>query len=235
MDIIENIDKMNKITTHSVIEAKNLKKVYKTGTVENTVIHNLSLSIKSGEFVTITGPSGSGKSTLLYLLSGMEPLTDGVVYLKGKDLTKMDDKEMSELRRTDMGFVYQFYNLLEEMNVADNVFLPSLIKEEKLDINRLRKVLEMVGLTKYEASYPYELSGGQQQRVAIARALYTNPEVIFADEPTGNLDSISSEQIMEIFKKINKEFKTTIIMVTHSDKLAKEGTRQIVMKDGQIC
>ncbi|SFU34599.1 putative ABC transport system ATP-binding protein [Clostridium sp. DSM 8431] len=235
MDIIENIDKMNKITTHSVIEAKNLKKVYKTGTVENTVIHNLSLSIKSGEFVTITGPSGSGKSTLLYLLSGMEPLTDGVVYLKGKDLTKMDDKEMSELRRTDMGFVYQFYNLLEEMNVADNVFLPSLIKEKKLDINRLRKVLEMVGLTKYEASYPYELSGGQQQRVAIARALYTNPEVIFADEPTGNLDSISSEQIMEIFKKINKEFKTTIIMVTHSDKLAKEGTRQIVMKDGQIC
>ncbi|MCR4945286.1 MAG: ABC transporter ATP-binding protein [Clostridium sp.] len=235
MDIIENIDKMNKITTHSVIEAKNLKKVYKTGTVENTVIHNLSLSIKSGEFVTITGPSGSGKSTLLYLLSGMEPLTDGVVYLKGKDLTKMDDKEMSELRRTDMGFVYQFYNLLEEMNVADNVFLPSLIKEEKLDINRLRKVLEMVGLTKYEASYPYELSGGQQQRVAIARALYTNPEVIFADEPTGNLDSISSEQIMEIFKKINKEFKTTIIMITHSDKLAKEGTRQIVMKDGQIC
>ncbi|MBE6047538.1 MAG: ABC transporter ATP-binding protein [Clostridium sp.] len=218
-----------------IIKAEGLKKVYKTGTVENTVIHNLSLSIESGEFVTITGPSGSGKSTLLYLLSGMEPLTDGVVYLKGKDLTKMDDKEMSELRRTDMGFVYQFYNLLEEMNVADNVFLPSLIKEEKLDIDRLRKVLDMVGLSKYESSYPYELSGGQQQRVAIARALYTNPQVIFADEPTGNLDSVSSEQIMEIFMKINKEFKTTIIMVTHSDKFAEYGTRQIVMKDGVIC
>ena len=218
-----------------IIKAEGLKKVYKTGTVENTVIHNLSLSTESGEFVTITGPSGSGKSTLLYLLSGMEPLTDGVVYLKGKDLTKMDDKEMSELRRTDMGFVYQFYNLLEEMNVADNVFLPSLIKEEKLDIDRLRKVLDMVGLSKYESSYPYELSGGQQQRVAIARALYTNPQVIFADEPTGNLDSVSSEQIMEIFMKINKEFKTTIIMVTHSDKFAEYGTRQIVMKDGVIC
>lgn len=218
-----------------IIKAEGLKKVYKTGTVENTVIHNLSLSIESGEFLTITGPSGSGKSTLLYLLSGMEPLTDGVVYLKGKDLTKMDDKEMSELRRTDMGFVYQFYNLLEEMNVADNVFLPSLIKEEKLDIDRLRKVLDMVGLSKYESSYPYELSGGQQQRVAIARALYTNPQVIFADEPTGNLDSVSSEQIMEIFMKINKEFKTTIIMVTHSDKFAEYGTRQIVMKDGVIC
>lgn len=218
-----------------IIKAEGLKKVYKTGTVENTVIHNLSLSIESGEFVTITGLSGSGKSTLLYLLSGMEPLTDGVVYLKGKDLTKMNDKEMSELRRTDMGFVYQFYNLLEEMNVADNVFLPSLIKEEKLDVDRLRKVLDMVGLAKYEKSYPYEMSGGQQQRVAIARALYTNPQVIFADEPTGNLDSNSSEQIMDIFTKINKEFKTTIIMVTHSDKFAEYGTRQIVMKDGVIC
>lgn len=219
----------------ALIKAEHLKKNYKTGLVENTVISDLSLEINEGEFAVITGPSGSGKSTLLYLLSGMEPLTDGKVFIDGEELSSMNDKKISKLRREKVAFIYQFYNLLEEMNVTDNVFLPHLIGEDNLDIDRLNKTLEMVGLEKYSKAYPYELSGGQQQRVAIARALYSNPKVIFADEPTGNLDSVSAENVMNILKEINKKYKTTIIMVTHSEKFANYGTKKIYIKDGDVC
>ncbi|MBB5197622.1 ABC transporter ATP-binding protein [Anaerocolumna cellulosilytica] len=218
-----------------LIKAVNVRKTYIAGTVETEVIRGIDLTIKKGEFVTITGPSGSGKSTLLYLLSGMEPLSEGKVFLENEDISSMDDKKISLLRRKDIAFVFQFYNLLSEMNVTDNVLLPSLILPGAINTNRIKEVLKVVGLEKYERSYPYELSGGQQQRAAIARAIYSNPKVIFADEPTGNLDSENSQKIMDIFVKINKELGTTIVMVTHSEKFATFGTRTIQMGDGRVC
>ncbi|WP_024833302.1 ABC transporter ATP-binding protein [Ruminiclostridium josui] len=218
-----------------IIRAEGLKKIYKAGVVETEIIKGIDLSIQSGEFVTITGPSGSGKSTLLYLLSGMEPLTEGKVLFNNEDISEMDDAKLSLIRRKDMAFVFQFYNLLTEMSVTDNVLLPSLIMTNPLDDSRLQKMLQLVGLEQYGSKYPYELSGGQQQRVAIARALYTNPKVIFADEPTGNLDSVNSKKVMDIFKQINEQTGITIVMVTHSPKYADYGTQKIYLEDGRIC
>lgn len=218
-----------------IIRAENLRKTYMTGTIETEVIKGIDLLIKSGEFITITGPSGSGKSTLLYLLSGMEPLTEGKVIFNNENISVMDDAKLSLIRRRDMAFVFQFYNLLTEMNISDNVLLPSLIMSDPIDEVRLQEVLQLVGLSGYEKHYPYELSGGQQQRVAIARAIYTSPKVIFADEPTGNLDSANGNKIMDIFKEINEQRGITILMVTHSEKYGNYGTRKIYLEDGKIC
>ncbi len=218
-----------------LIRVKNLKKTYHSGTVVTDVIKDIDLVVEKGDFVTITGPSGSGKSTLMYLLSGLEPVTGGEVFINQANITKMDDLELSALRREKIAFVFQFYNLLTEMSVTDNILLPSLIEKGKVDKDKIKDVLDLVGLNGYEYLYPYELSGGQQQRVAIARALYSNPEIIFADEPTGNLDSVSTANIMKLFQKINKERGTTIIMVTHSEKYASIGNKGIYVKDGVLC
>ena len=147
----------------------------------------------------------------------------------------MGDTELSLLRRNKLAFIFQFYNLLSEMNVIDNILLPKLIEKNKIDKEKIKEILKMVGLEKYEKSYPYELSGGQQQRVAIARALYANPEIIFADEPTGNLDSKTSAHIMELLSEIHAKKETTIVMVTHSEKYSKIGNRKICIEDGVIC
>lgn len=218
----------------SIIKAENLCKNYSTGTIETKVIKNISLEIEKGDFVSIVGPSGSGKSTLLYLLSGMEPYTSGSVIFSGKEISKLSDKEKCEIRRNKLGFVFQFYNLIAEMNVVDNVLLPVLVSKEKVDEKRLDDILKIVGMEKYKTAFPHELSGGQQQRVAIARAIYTNPEIIFADEPTGNLDSVTGKEIMELFKKINETQGTTIIQVTHSEKYAKYAKTIITLVDGEI-
>ena len=210
-----------------VIRVKNLKKTYRSGTVITDVIKGIDLCVEKGDFVTITGPSGSGKSTLMYLLSGLEPVTEGDVFINQANITKMDDLELSSLRREKIAFVFQFYNLLTEMTVMDNILLPDLIEKGKVDKEKINEVLEWVGLTGYEHLYPYELSGGQQQRVAIARTLYSNPEIIFADEPTGSLDSVSTAKIMDLFQRINKEKGTTIIMVTHSEKYASVGNKEV--------
>lgn len=218
-----------------VIRVKNLKKTYRSGTVITDVIKGIDLCVEKGDFVTITGPSGSGKSTLMYLLSGLEPVTEGDVFINQANITKMDDLELSSLRREKIAFVFQFYNLLTEMTVMDNILLPNLIEKGKVDKEKINEVLEWVGLTGYEHLYPYELSGGQQQRVAIARALYSNPEIIFADEPTGNLDSASTAKIMDLFQRINEEKGTTIILVTHSEKYASVGNKEVHVKDGVLC
>ncbi len=218
-----------------VIRVKNLKKTYRSGTVITDVIKGIDLCVEKGDFVTITGPSGSGKSTLMYLLSGLEPVTEGDVFINQANITKMDDLELSSLRREKIAFVFQFYNLLTEMTVMDNILLPDLIEKGKVDKEKINEVLEWVGLTGYEHLYPYELSGGQQQRVAIARTLYSNPEIIFADEPTGSLDSVSTAKIMDLFQRINKEKGTTIIMVTHSEKYASVGNKEVHVKDGVLC
>ena len=218
-----------------IVRTENLYKEYNLGKIKTKVINNVTLSIKEKEFVSIIGPSGSGKSTLLYLLSGMEEKTSGSIYLLGKDINKLSDKEKCDMRRNSIGFVYQFYNLISEMNVQDNILLPKLIDNEKIDVERLNKIVKLVSLEKHLKSFPYELSGGQQQRVAIARAIYANPKIIFADEPTGNLDYKTGQDVMELFKKINEEMGTTIIQVTHSLEHAKYANRIIKIVDGEVC
>ena len=217
-----------------IIQAKNITKAYKDGTNISNVINGISLEIEEGEFVSIIGPSGSGKSTLLYLLSGLEEITSGQVLYKGKDFKEYNDKEISKLRREEIGFVYQFFNLISEMNVRDNVLLPSLAKKENIDEERLKEAIRIVDLEDKEWNFPQELSGGQQQRVAIARVLYSNPSIIFADEPTGNLDSKNSQIVMDLFRKINRERKTSILMVTHSMEQANMADRQIKVLDGKL-
>lgn len=218
-----------------LIKASNLKKTFTKGMVVTKVIRGIDFTIEKGDFVTITGPSGSGKSTLLYLLSGLEPVTEGHVYIDQENITKMNDVELSIFRRKKLAFIFQFYNLLSEMTVIDNILLPKLVEKDKIDNKKIDDILKMVGLENCGNMYPYELSGGQQQRVAIARALYSEPEIIFADEPTGNLDSKNSDNIMQLLTKINSEKGTTIVMVTHSEKYSKIGNREINIKDGVIC
>lgn len=219
-----------------VIEGKNIIKEYTLGESTTRVLDEISVSIEEGEFVSIMGPSGSGKSTLLYILGGLDKPTQGEVLVKGKNIAKMKDAEESIMRRRDMGFVFQFYNLIPNLNVEENVLLPVLLdgKKAKQFKEQLDEILEIVGLSERRKHTPRELSGGQQQRVAIARALMNNPDIILADEPIGNLDSKTGTEIMELFKKINLQKKKTIVQVTHSDESAKYGNRIIRVKDGKV-
>jgi putative ABC transport system ATP-binding protein len=182
------------------------------------------------------GPSGSGKSTLLYLVGGLDKPTKGKVLINGKDISKLSDNEMSKLRRRDIGFVFQFYNLVQNLTVEENIMLPVVMNGEKESNykERLDYILKTIGLEDKRKSLPKELSGGQQQRVSIARAVILNPSIIFADEPIGNLDSKSGKEVMELFKKINEEEHITILQVTHSEESAKYGNRIIRLKDGKI-
>ena len=201
------------------------------------VIKNINLEIYKGEFVSIMGPSGSGKSTLLYLMGGLEKPTEGEVLVGNKGIHKMKDDEESKMRRETIGFVFQFYNLVPHLSVEDNILLPVILNggKKKDYKDRLAYLLNVVGLTEKRKSYPTRLSGGQQQRVAIARALINDPEIIMADEPIGNLDSKTGNEIMELFKRINKEEGKTIIQVTHSKESAEYGSRVINVKDGKLA
>lgn len=220
----------------NIIEVTDLNKSFKLGDNSVEVLKNINLYIQKGEFVSIMGPSGSGKSTLLYLLGGLDMPTSGSVKLSGKELSEMKDKEQSIMRRRDIGFVFQFYNLVPNLNVEENIMLPVLLDGKKLKNYKkeLNSILEIVGLEDRRKHTPKELSGGQQQRVAIARALINNPEVILADEPIGNLDTKTGMEIMELFKKINKEKKKTIIQVTHSAEAAKFSSRIVYVRDGMV-
>ena len=204
------------------IEVNGLTKTFVTGKEEAKVLKELNFSVDKGEFVSIMGPSGSGKSTLLYLLGGLDKPTSGTIMLEGQDLSKVKKKEMSKLRRSKIGFVFQFYNLVQNLNVEDNIMLPIILdgkKPKKYEV-KLAEILEIIGLSDKRKSTPRELSGGQQQRVAIARALSYNPDIILADEPTGNLDGETQEEIMLIFRALANEGKC-IILVTHSPIVAK--------------
>ena len=182
------------------------------------------------------GPSGSGKSTLLYLIGGLDKPTSGKVLLNGKDINKLNDNQMSKFRRKDIGFVFQFYNLVQNLTVEENIMLPVIMNGEKESAykERLNEILKIIGLEDKRKNLPRELSGGQQQRVSIARAIILNPSIIFADEPIGNLDSKSGKEVMELFKKINEEEHITILQVTHSEDAAKYGNKIIRLKDGKI-
>ena len=220
----------------SIIKVNKLSKKFVNKDKEIKVLDNISLEIEEGEFVSLMGASGSGKSTLLYLIGGLDNPTEGEIYINGEDINKMKEKNLSKLRRKDIGFVFQFYNLVQNLSVEENIMLPVIMdgKKEKDYKERLNKILKIIGLEDKRKSLPNELSGGQQQRVSIARAIILNPSIILADEPIGNLDSKSGEEVMELFKKINVDEKITILQVTHSEDSAKYGNRLIRLKDGKI-
>lgn len=220
----------------TVIEASNVCKTYQLGNLDVEVLKNIDMDIKKDEFVSIMGPSGSGKSTLLYLLGGLDKPTSGSIKINGKELSVMKDREESIIRRRDIGFVFQFYNLIPNLDVEDNVMLPLLLDGKKIKDykKKLDAILEIVELSDRKRHTPRELSGGQQQRVAIARALINEPDIILADEPTGNLDSNTGTEIMKLLKRINLEESKTIVQVTHSSEAAAYGQRIIYVKDGRV-
>ena len=219
-----------------IIETKNLCKSFKVGNEKIDILKNINLEVKKGEFVSIMGPSGCGKSTLLYLLGGLDSPSSGEVLLNGKNLSKLNDREMSKLRRRDFGFVFQFYNLVQNLTVEDNILLPIALDGRRLKDHKkdLDEILDIIELSHKRKVTPRELSGGQQQRVAIARALINKPEIILADEPIGNLDSKTGTEIMKLFQKINVERGMSIVNVTHSKESADYGTHIILLKDGEV-
>ncbi len=221
----------------SVIVVKNLCKNYKINDEEEIkIIKNINFEVNKGDFVSIMGPSGSGKSTLLYLIGGLESITSGEILIHDKNITVMKDRQESCMRRKELGFVFQFYNLIPNLSVEENILLPIYLdgKKEKDYKDKVDELIEIVGLKERSKHTPRELSGGQQQRVAIARALINSPDIILADEPIGNLDSKSGQEIMELFSKINQEAGKTIVQVTHSEPASRYGNRVIRIVDGQI-
>ena len=229
---------MKAMINDTAIEGRNIIKDFNNiGGTPTRILKNISLKVRKGDFVSIMGPSGSGKSTLLYILGGLDVPSSGSVYMNGTDISKFDDHKMSIIRRRKIGFVFQFYNLIPNLNVEENVMLPLLLDGKKLKDyrSRLDDILETVGLAERKKHTPRELFGGQQQRVAIARALIGNPEILFADEPTGNLDSKTGAEIMELLHSINKHTGQTIIMVTHSAEAAERSGRIITISDGVRC
>lgn len=227
---------MKIITGFIAVEGKHIVKDFQLGNTTTKVLKDISLQVMQGEFVSIMGPSGSGKSTLLYILGGLDTPSSGQIMLNGTDISKFNDEKMSRIRRQKIGFVFQFYNLIPNLNVEENIILPLLLDGKKMGNYRkqLDEILEIVGLSERRKHTPRELSGGQQQRVAIARALIGKPEILFADEPTGNLDSKTGAEIMSLLQKINQNSGQTIIMVTHSPEAAKSTSRVITVQDGTI-
>lgn len=220
----------------NIIETINLCKSYRLASDEINVLSDININIENAEFVSIMGPSGSGKSTLLYLLGGLDSPTSGSIKINGKELAVMKDKEQSIMRRRDIGFVFQFYNLIPNLNVEENIMLPILLDGKKMKDykDKLNEILNIVELSDRRRHTPRELSGGQQQRVAIARALINEPEVILADEPIGNLDSKTGTEVMKLFKRINNYNNKTIVQVTHSIEAAEYGQRIIHVRDGKV-
>jgi len=226
----KEIKKMN-----TIIEVNNVSKTFGKNTNLNRVLDEACMFVGEGEFVSLMGASGSGKSTLLYLIGGLDREFEGNIILCGNDIRSMKDRELSRLRLSNIGFVFQFYNLIMNLTVEDNILLPSTISGKKKSElkDALDEILEITGLTEKRKAMPATLSGGQQQRVAIARALIGSPSVILADEPTGNLDSKSTKEIMELFARLNKERGMTILQVTHSDECAAYGTRTVRLDNGK--
>ncbi len=219
-----------------IIEVKNVTKIYKVGTERITALDNVSFTINKGDFCCLLGSSGSGKSTLLNLMAGIEKITKGEILIKGKDVCKMGEHQLAKFRQKYLGFVFQSYNLLPALNAIENVALPMVFKEVKAKerTRRAKEMLIAVGLKERMKHKPNQMSGGQQQRVGIARAFVTDPEIVFADEPTGNLDSKTANEIMEIIKKIATERKQTIVMVTHDVNMAKYANKIVHIHDGHI-
>lgn len=218
-----------------VIQLTNIIKNYGTGEIITKVLHGITLTIHKGDFIAITGPSGSGKSTLLNLIGLLDTATEGTYHLSGNDVTKLSEDAKAKIRNTEIGFVFQSFNLLKRIHVLENVILPAIYTgmKQRERTERAKKLLKQVGLEEHMDKRPNQLSGGQQQRVAIARALMNEPAIILADEPTGNLDTQSGEEIMKILKSLNKDGHT-IVMITHEHDIAKQAKEIITLKDGMI-
>ena len=217
-----------------IIEVKNLSKIYGKGDAKVVALDNISFEVEEGEFIAIIGPSGSGKSTLLHSIAGLEKPTSGKVFFYDKNIYEMNKKELTILRRQKIGIIYQFYNLIPTLNVEENILLPIQLDKKKVDKQKFEEIVKFLNLDNRKKHLPNELSGGQQQKVAIGRALMIEPTIILADEPTGNLDSKSSNEIIELLKKTNKEYNQTIIMITHNMEIAKEADRIIKIEDGRF-
>ena len=217
-----------------ILRVENLCKEYGKGQTKVKALDNVSFSVEKGEFVAIVGAFGSGKSTLLHLLGGVDRPNSGKVFIEGKDIYKLNDDELAIFRRRQVGLIYQFYNLIPILNVEENITLPLSLDGRKVDEKRLEELINLLGLSGRRTHLPNELSGGQQQKTSIGRAMITNPAIILADEPTGNLDSKSSDEVVTLLKKSNKDYKQTIIMITHNLEIAKVADRIITIEDGKI-
>ena len=217
-----------------ILKCENLTKTYGNAENKTIALDNISFTVKKGQFVSIIGASGSGKSTLLHLLGGVDKPTSGKVFINNIDIHSLIEDDLAAFRRKEIGIIYQFYNLLPIMNVKENILLPSQLDKRKIDEQQLNDLINVLGLEDRITHLPNQLSGGQQQRVAIGRALINHPAIILADEPTGNLDSKSSEEIVELLKISNKKYNQTILLVTHDERIAKEADRTITIKDGTI-
>lgn len=217
-----------------LLRVEHLSKIYGQGQNQVKALDDVSLSVSKGEFVAIVGASGSGKSTLLHLIGGVDRPTSGKVYVNDTDIFSMNDDELAIFRRRQVGIIYQFYNLIAILNVQENIEIPLELDGRKADKKEMDEMLERLGLTQRRTHLPNELSGGQQQRTSIGRALITRPSLVLADEPTGNLDTKSSGEIMNLLKRSNHELDQTIIMITHNMELAKAADRIIMIEDGKI-
>lgn len=216
------------------LKVENLSKIYDLNVDKVKAIDNISFEVKKGEFLALIGASGSGKSTLLHMLGGVDKPSSGKIFLEGRDITKLSDNKLAVIRRSKIGIIYQFYNLVQFLNVEENITLPLLLDNKKVNPKRLDMILSVLDMEERRKFFPNQLSGGQQQRVAIGRSLIYSPSVILADEPTGNLDSKNSETIIKLFKELNKKLNQTIIVATHNLEIAKQADRIMELKDGKI-
>lgn len=217
-----------------ILRVENLTKIYGKNETRVVALDNVNFSVEKGEFVAIVGASGSGKSTLLHLIGGVDRPTHGKVYIDNKDIYQMNDDKLAIFRRRQIGLIYQFYNLIPILNIEENITLPLDLDNRKVDKNELNNLIKLLGLEKRKKHLPNQLSGGEQQRCSIGRALITKPSIILADEPTGNLDTKASDEIVDLLRKSNKEYKQTIIMITHNMEIAKCADRIIKIEDGKI-
>ncbi|UOQ49082.1 ABC transporter ATP-binding protein [Gracilibacillus caseinilyticus] len=219
----------------NILQIDNLSKVYGKGETAVKALDDVSFSVKKGEFVVIIGPSGSGKSTLLHLLGGVDRPTSGNVLVDNTDIYKLNETQLAIFRRRQIGLIYQFYNLIPILSVEENITLPLLLDQQKVDPKQFNDIVSILGLGNRLSHLPNQLSGGQQQRVSIGRALIGNPAIMLADEPTGNLDSKNSDEIMELLKMFNKTFNQTLIVITHDERIALQADRVISIADGRIA
>ena len=217
-----------------ILEVENLNKIYGKGENEVKAVNNVSFSVQKGEFVAIVGASGSGKSTLLHLLGGVDRPTSGKVFIDGQDIYRLNDEQLAIFRRRQVGLIYQFYNLIPILNVEENITLPCNLDGKEVKQEKLDEMLKTLKLENRRKHLPNELSGGQQQRVSIGRAIINNPAIMLADEPTGNLDSKASEEIISLLRLSNKKYNQTVIVITHDEKIALEADRVITIDDGRI-
>lgn len=217
-----------------ILRVENLSKIYGSGENEVRALDGVSFSVEKGQFLAIIGPSGSGKSTLLHILGGVDRPTSGKVFLEGQDVFEQDENHLAIFRRRQVGLIYQFYNLIPVLNVRDNITLPVLLDGRKVDEERLSELIRELNLSDRENHLPNQLSGGQQQRVSIGRALMNAPALLLADEPTGNLDSRNSQEIVALLKKANQQYAQTLIVITHDENIALQADRIISLEDGRI-